>query len=86
MNGFDYGPVAHALDQQVIIGGLTSGENVITIRAKPVPAAEGQTPALKLRIYKLDAENPDQPGVQVLDWSAPGSGAPAEVRLPFTVR
>ncbi len=86
MNGFDYGPVAHALDQQVIIGGLTSGENVITIRAKPVPAAEGQTPALKLRIYKLDAENPDQPGVQVLDWSAPASGAPAEVRLPFTVR
>jgi hypothetical protein len=86
MNGYDFGPVSHALDQQVITGGLVRGENTITIRTKSVPPAEGQTPALKLRIYKLDTDDPDKPGVQVLDWSAPATGAPKEITLPFTVK
>jgi hypothetical protein len=85
MNGFEYDTVEDALDQQMILGGLVKGKNEITLRMKAEPAPEGQAPVVQIRVYKLDADAPDKPGVEVLRWAASASGAPAEVTLPFTV-
>ncbi|MBK8092426.1 MAG: hypothetical protein IPK32_10740 [Verrucomicrobiaceae bacterium] len=85
MNGIDYPPVEHALDQQLIMGGLVRGKNEVTLRLKPAAPAEGQKPSVQLRIYKLDAAAPNKPGIEVLRWEAPTSGAPATITLPIQI-
>lgn len=86
MNGFDYAPVEDALDQQLVIGGLVSGANEITLRMNPVPTPENQKAAVQIRLYKLDASQPDKAGTEVLRWEAPEGKAPKEITLPFKVR
>lgn len=86
MNGHDYMPVEQALDQQLILGGLVRGKNEITLRMKPATPAEGQKPAVQLRVYKLDASNSSKPGVEVLRWEAPAEGAPSTITLPIEVQ
>lgn len=85
MNGITYDPVRDGLDQQILIGGLVSGHNEITLRMKPVPRPEGEKAALEIRIYKL-SKDPAKPGTEVLRWHAPESGAPAQVTLPIEVK
>lgn len=85
MNGINYDPVQDGLDQQVLVGGLVKGHNEITLRMKPVPRPEGEKATLQIRIYKL-SKDPAKPGVEVLRWQAPESGAPAEVTLPIEVK
>ncbi|MBK8036094.1 MAG: hypothetical protein IPK22_03035 [Verrucomicrobiaceae bacterium] len=86
MNGFDYTPVEDALDQQVIIGGLVTGQNEITLRMTPVPTPENGKSAVQIRLYKLDVTQPDKPGIEVLRWEAPDGKAPKQITLPFTVK
>ena len=86
MNGFDYNPVEDALEQQVIIGGLMTGQNEITLRMSPVPVPENGKSAVQIRLYKLDVTQPDKPGVEVLRWEAPEGKAPKQITLPFTVK
>jgi hypothetical protein len=86
MNGFDFTLVEDALDQQVIIGGLVTGQNEITLRMTPVPTPENGKTAVQIRIYKLDVTQPDKPGTEVLRWEAPDGKAPKQITLPFTVK
>jgi hypothetical protein len=85
MNGIEYEPVQDALDQQVLIGGLVRGHNEMTLKLKPVPRPEGESAALQIRVYIL-SDDPAKPGVEVLRWEAPESGAPAKVTLPIEVK
>ena len=85
MNGITYDPVRDGLDQQILIGGLVNGHNEITLRIKPVPRPEGEKATLQLRVYKL-SKDPAKPGIEVLRWQAPESGAPEQITLPIDVK
>jgi hypothetical protein len=85
MNGIRYEPVQDALDQQILIGGLVTGHNEITLHIKPVPRPEGEKASLQIRVYLLPKDS-GQPGTEVLRWQAPESGAPAKVTLPIEVK
>lgn len=84
-NGISYEPVEDGLDQQLLIGGLVRGRNEITLHMKPVPRPEGEKPALQIRLYLLP-DDPGKPSKEVLRWSAPEAGAPAQVTLPIEVK
>lgn len=85
MNGFQYEPVQDGIAQEIITGGLVKGANEITLNIKPVQVPEGEKASLQIRIYVLSS-NPEEPGTEVLRWSAPASGAPAKITLPITVQ
>lgn len=75
VNGFALPVVADAAEQHIIIGGLNSGENTLTLEVKPTPVAEGSARHLVVNAVVLTG-NEAKPMIRVFTWKPPGETAP----------
>lgn len=75
VNGFALPVVADAAEQHIIIGGLNTGENTLSLEVKPTPVAEGSARHLTVDAVVLTG-NEAKPMTRVFRWKPPGETAP----------
>ena len=67
LNGYDYPMVVDNVEQQVIIGGLSRGDNELTLNLKALPVPEGEERVLNVQAV-LFTRDPKRPTIKVFDW------------------
>ncbi len=82
INGFDYPTVIDNATQEIVIGGLSRGDNdlVLDIKALPVPEGEGRVLNVQAMMATRD---PKRPMIKVFDWTP--RYHPAEPRVKLNV-
>ena len=67
LNGYDYPMVVDNVEQQVVIGGLSHGDNMLTLDLKALPVPEGEERVLNVQAV-LFTRDPKRPTIKVFDW------------------
>lgn len=76
VNGFELPSVTNAVEQHVIIGGLKSGENTLSLEIKKEPVAEGSARHLQVNAV-IKPETEGKKPIRVFSWNAPDENVPA---------
>ncbi len=84
VNGYQGTPVVDTAEQQLIIGGLTRGDNALKLDVKPLPVPEGEERYLEVEAVLLSGE--EKPvATRVFDWTPKESTVPPVVNLNIMV-
>ncbi|MBX7210006.1 MAG: hypothetical protein K1X78_16935 [Verrucomicrobiaceae bacterium] len=84
IGGYDYGPLADTMEQQLIIGGLVLGRNDLTLKIKPLPVPEGAERLLEVNAVLINGTK-EKPQVRIFTWDTKSATPPAEITLPVYV-
>jgi hypothetical protein len=80
VNGYTGTPVVDTEEQQLIIGGLTEGENALVLLVKELPIEPGDERYLEVEAV-LQPKGENDPTVRVFDWVPKVLPVPGEVKL-----
>lgn len=80
MNGYVYPTVIDNATQEVIIGGLSRGDNELTLDIKALPVPHGEERVLEVQAMMADRV-PERPMTRVFDWKPRYHPAEPQVRL-----
>ncbi len=84
INRFDYPTVIDNATQEVIIGGLSVGDNDLTLDIKALPVPEGEGRVLNVQAMML-GRDPKKPMLKVFDWTPRYHPAEPNVRLNISL-
>ena len=84
VNGYDGTPIVDTAEQQLIIGGLSRGENAVQLQVKAIPVPEGEDRYLEVEAVLLTGDEKN-PTTRVFDWIPKEATVPPFVNLNVVV-
>lgn len=84
INHFDYPTVIDNATQEIIIGGLSRGDNDLTLEIKALPVPEGEERVLNVQAM-MQGRDPKKPMIKVFDWTPRYHPAEPTMRLNISL-